>query len=685
VKYGGKLIYPETISSTTTLLDEMIIKNGATLTVNAIYNADRDIRIKEGGRITTTNGGTIKFYGGHKLIIEGAATLAGTTSNKLTLDFVTSENSNGIIIKPGASLTISYCEIKNAVKGIASELNARYLNAQYVDFIDCDSLSVNIAGRSPGMDLTPQPQIKNCTMTNSRYGISITNLSGMLIQNNIIINTDLGIYLSNVTDAQIIGNGIHSSKEELEGIISLSSGGVMRGNGITGHIVGIHLANSSPKLGGNRIYYNKYHGLYIGSGSKPNMRIEYAGKPPITYAISGYNEIKENGGWEEEGGNYENDGSEIYFHDSNALMVKGCNLIYDDREPEPPLINTLLLMNQADGHQIYLDARRNFWGSYISAERFGNLEVEYEPYNEVPCSEILSGAEDQLVRMTSFGEVIDTVYSTGVEVPELTETEEAYAEAEEYFLTGDLTNALQIYESIINSNASEEEKYFAYERKYSIGKLTGQSIEFFNQLSNTFSALARNTQDTLNAKILNQLSTLSKVGEQEYETAIGEFDVVIQQNPNTEEAVYAEIDALTTALLIEEADSTLQKGRLGKYLIKTTGDYNQRVDEILRKNFGSKLKETDKEILPTEYTLYQNYPNPFNPITTIKYDLPSASEVSLIIYDILGRKVKGLVNEKQQTGRYEVQFDASNLASGVYIYQLITEKYMSSKKMILLK
>jgi hypothetical protein len=138
-------------------------------------------------------------------------------------------------------------------------------------------------------------------------------------------------------------------------------------------------------------------------------------------------------------------------------------------------------------------------------------------------------------------------------------------------------------------------------------------------------------------------------------------------------------------LLIEEADSTLQKGRLGKYLIKTTGDYNQRVDEILRKNFGSKLKETDKEILPTEYTLYQNYPNPFNPITTIKYDLPSASEVSLIIYDILGRKVKGLVNEKQQTGRYEVQFDASNLASGVYIYQLITEKYMSSKKMILLK
>ncbi|NWG28639.1 MAG: T9SS type A sorting domain-containing protein, partial [Ignavibacteriaceae bacterium] len=70
---------------------------------------------------------------------------------------------------------------------------------------------------------------------------------------------------------------------------------------------------------------------------------------------------------------------------------------------------------------------------------------------------------------------------------------------------------------------------------------------------------------------------------------------------------------------------------------------------------------------------------------TIKYDLPNTSDVSLIIYDILGRKVKELVNTKQQAGRYEIQFNASNLASGVYIYQLVAEKYIISKKMILLK
>jgi hypothetical protein len=59
--------------------------------------------------------------------------------------------------------------------------------------------------------------------------------------------------------------------------------------------------------------------------------------------------------------------------------------------------------------------------------------------------------------------------------------------------------------------------------------------------------------------------------------------------------------------------------------------------------------------------------------------------VSLIIYDILGRRVRQLVNDKQQPGRYEIRFDAFNLASGVYIYQLIVEKYVNAKKMILLK
>ncbi|OQY73810.1 MAG: hypothetical protein B6D44_06160 [Ignavibacteriales bacterium UTCHB2] len=101
--------------------------------------------------------------------------------------------------------------------------------------------------------------------------------------------------------------------------------------------------------------------------------------------------------------------------------------------------------------------------------------------------------------------------------------------------------------------------------------------------------------------------------------------------------------------------------------------------------FASAEKTNNSVNHPTVYSLLQNYPNPFNPITTIKYSLPKVSDIKIIIYDILGREVATLVNEQQQPGNYEVKWDASNISSGIYFYQLKTEKYVDTKKMILLK
>ena len=113
------------------------------------------------------------------------------------------------------------------------------------------------------------------------------------------------------------------------------------------------------------------------------------------------------------------------------------------------------------------------------------------------------------------------------------------------------------------------------------------------------------------------------------------------------------------------------------------------------------------------YSLNQNYPNPFNPTTTIKYSLPAYSElaysesgtknlsrnsplprkgfrgglliVTLKIYDILGREVSTLVNQKQSPGNYEVQFDGTGLSSGIYFYELTAGSFRQSKKMLMLK
>jgi len=89
--------------------------------------------------------------------------------------------------------------------------------------------------------------------------------------------------------------------------------------------------------------------------------------------------------------------------------------------------------------------------------------------------------------------------------------------------------------------------------------------------------------------------------------------------------------------------------------------------------------------IPREFKLYQNYPNPFNPVTIIKYEIPKNSVVTIRVYDIMGRLVREFVNEFNPAGSYNYEFDASNLASGVYIYRISAESFIDAKKMLLIK
>jgi len=95
--------------------------------------------------------------------------------------------------------------------------------------------------------------------------------------------------------------------------------------------------------------------------------------------------------------------------------------------------------------------------------------------------------------------------------------------------------------------------------------------------------------------------------------------------------------------------------------------------------------EPREELLPEEYVLYQNYPNPFNPSTRISYDLTRTGQVTLTVYDVLGREVVTLVDGIQATGNHTAIFNGSDLASGIYFYRLQVGDFVSTKKMVLLK
>jgi ligand-binding sensor domain-containing protein len=95
--------------------------------------------------------------------------------------------------------------------------------------------------------------------------------------------------------------------------------------------------------------------------------------------------------------------------------------------------------------------------------------------------------------------------------------------------------------------------------------------------------------------------------------------------------------------------------------------------------------EENLSVHPTEYNLFQNYPNPFNPTTTIKYSVPQSSDVLIKVFDVLGSEVETLVNEEKPVGSYEINWNAENLPSGVYFYQLQAGDFVETKKMVLLR
>lgn len=123
-----------------------------------------------------------------------------------------------------------------------------------------------------------------------------------------------------------------------------------------------------------------------------------------------------------------------------------------------------------------------------------------------------------------------------------------------------------------------------------------------------------------------------------------------------------------------------------KHVLKIVGRYEKDENSGL---LASKVNDDGissvDEDLPKENKLFDNYPNPFNPTTVIKYEIKEPTHLSLRIFDSLGRLVEVLEEATKSAGRHEVKFDGSKLSSGFYFYQLTSDKFNFTKKMLLVK
>ncbi len=176
-----------------------------------------------------------------------------------------------------------------------------------------------------------------------------------------------------------------------------------------------------------------------------------------------------------------------------------------------------------------------------------------------------------------------------------------------------------------------------------------------------------------------QLSATDSLYKMIYDFMIYEDKIYLLINSG----VYYSADDGETWIKTGEGLPTSTSGRLGitnnyLYANLNSGMYRIKRNEIVS-------VESQEEITPGSFSLAQNFPNPFNPSTTISFSLPSAQNVTLKVYDILGKEIATLVNEYKQAGSYSINFNAKNLSSGVYLYQIQAGNLIDTKKMILIK
>jgi len=147
--------------------------------------------------------------------------------------------------------------------------------------------------------------------------------------------------------------------------------------------------------------------------------------------------------------------------------------------------------------------------------------------------------------------------------------------------------------------------------------------------------------------------------------------------------VYSLMTHDTRAIVSDENDGFIDV--FGKYYPLPIGVFCQQ----LSKNgiLGEVITSINDDEINNDlkFILHQNYPNPFNPSTNIEYAIIDREYVTLKVYDVIGKEVVTLVNEEKPAGSFNIEFNASNLASGVYYYQLRSGEFMESKKMILMK
>ena len=604
-----------------------------TLTSNTTWCGDVSltgtITVPSGIMLTINAGANIEFPNNASLVVNG----------QLNAQFCTFTSTGST--NPGSWSTISF----NGSGANGSSI--QYADIQYGTEIDVANAN----------DVT----IQGCNITNSSMrGISFSGGSGSVINNTIKnSNTAHGIVIQNGANVICTGNVLKKTNLNQQGVgIYFGGGGtgIAAQNDIDGFNWGIcAIWGSSPSshnvnypARNNRIT-NCSVGLDVYYNSYPTFGIP---TPGDTY---GMNSIYSNTFNVLVGISYPTIGSGLY----------GCYNWWGNNPPNTSLFSV--------GSASYF-----YYTPYEQSDPWTGIPQPSIKQVPVDTASVKLGNQIAVIQDSKDG----GIQNSSVNIPGLTDS----------LFTGIvlrdgniLSDAKELFISYLKNHPDNQAAY-TYLYSCADSSTIPDIISFFNSLPSKASKeqklllsylYLKEGNEDMAKKVNNDINTENPNTPLSERATLNNFYI----------ALYNDHDLKTASTLLNEVENSSDLSTPME-VATAENDYNVYGNMIAAKTstpLPSIQQSSTVVDKPKVYSLLQNFPNPFNPTTVISYQIPNDGFVSLKIYDLLGRNVKTLVSEFKSQGRYSVSFDASQLSSGVYFYQLKAGDYTSIKKMVLLK
>lgn len=518
--------------------------------------------------------------------------------------------------------------------------------------------------------------------------ISIIYGNNVVISNNRIFDSRDGIQISN-SSAIILDNYINHEFEPNSSMSGLSMdnsySSVVKYNTIIDYSTGLYLYNSSPDMYSNEIRNLNSPSTALDSrfNSSPRLRPQDVNGETIWDA--GKNKLE---------ALYTGNGNKYAISITNNSIPNidmGCNTINGNT------YNIYGDISLCTGLYYYYPATNNIWNNpgnnnvcdaYIETFPDGcpagsggsEKEEEYEKVEE--------NVDPPQPIIINYGNgVYDTISITTRNV-QLSPDKAMYLQASKDELLNNHQQAITKYQQIIQNYQDSSSAINSLKRILHCKDKLNVDTTSYSVLRTYYQGLVQaNLTDTAFVNVAEELAAKCLVRMGNLTDAITEYEGIITSTTDSLKMICAELNIIETYMIIQQrGDAPNFTGQLVYLKPMSKDDAYSKIMDRLHRNKNKK----SSNLVPKEYQLSQNYPNPFNPVTKIKYALPYASNVTLKVYDILGREVISLVNEFKDAGSYIVEFNGTNYASGVYFYRIEAEgqngrKYVEKKKMVFIK